>query len=112
MKPVPLKKALFEEAKSLGISQVSLHLSVDEENTFEIRVTANPITPATELFRGGVWFWASKAYKDYKNHADYVDAEAYGHVINYNIAKGTMNSQGWQTVASYEPIKQFDMETV
>ena len=87
----PLKKAIYDKAKELGIKQITLYFSGGNDEGY-LDVELEP-SPNDSTFYNEVEEWAWEVY-DYNGAGEGYD---YGDNISYDLKSGKVSTSEWYT---------------
>jgi hypothetical protein len=97
MEAAPLKKEIYEKAKSLGITDILLRFSGgNDEGFLDIELSPYKINEDYTDLTTEIEDWAWDVY----SYSGAGDGRDYGDNINYNLKEGTTSTQEWFTTFS------------
>lgn len=108
MKAEPLKKELYERAKSLGATAIVLHFSGGSDEGFlEVELQGLDYAGEGKSLWGEVEDWAWEVYE----YSGAGDGTTYGDDITYDLVANKVSSQEWYHAVSYEEMEYDTLET-
>lgn len=109
MNPEPMNKALYEKAKSMGITKIELEFQGGSDSGylnvgFQNAEGSVPYGQEDDL-KQEIEEWAWDAY----SYSGAGDGSDYGDDITYNLVENTVESQEWYTSRDYQGSVDHDL---
>lgn len=97
MEILPLKKELYDKAKTLGVKRIVLHFSGgNDEGYLDIELNGADYSESKTLW-GEVEEWAYNAY----GYSGAGDGTPYGDDITYDLENNKVETQEWYHAVNY-----------
>lgn len=109
MNPEPMNKALYEKAKSMGITKIELEFQGGSDEGYlnvGLHNTGGPVPYGQETdLSQEIEEWAWQVY----SYSGAGDGSDYGDDITYNLVENTVETQEWYTSRDYQGSVDHDL---
>lgn len=109
MNPEPMNKALYEKAKSMGITKIELEFQGGSDEGYlnvGLHNTEGPVPYGQETdLSQEIEEWAWQVY----SYSGAGDGSDYGDDITYNLVENTVETQEWYTSRDYQGSVDHDL---